>query len=153
MQGEGTSTIGGTNGTQQVEGAGGALRAEVASAPREIRLDVEAIRLRVRLGCQPAERAVPQDVEVKIGIRFAELPPACWTDLLEDTVCYAELATLAREHVRGREFRLIERLALELYGRVRKRLPRGARLALTVTKLAPPVPELERGVRFTIADD
>lgn len=150
MQGDGTSAAGETNGTRQ--GAGGALRAEPAAAPREVRLDVEAIRLKVRLGCLPAERALAQDVEVRITIRFAELPPACWTDALHDTVCYAELAALAREHVRGREFRLIERLALELYGLVRERLPRGARLELGVTKLAPPVPELERGVRFTIAD-
>ncbi len=152
MQGDGTSTAGGSNGARRVESADGTVRGELAAAPREVRLDVEAIRLKVRLGCLPAERALPQDVEVKITIRFAELPPACWTDALHDTVCYAELAALAREHVRSREFRLIERLALELYGLVRERLPRGARLDLTVTKLAPPVPELERGVRFTIAD-
>ena len=122
------------------------------AAAREVRLDVEAIRLRVRLGCLPPERAVPQDVEVKVVIRFAELPAACWSDRLEDTVCYAELATLAREHCSRHEFNLVERLALELYGLIHERLPRGARLELTVTKLSPPVPELERGVRFTIAD-
>ena len=116
----------------------------------DVVLDIEAIRLQVRLGCMPEERAVPQAVEVKLTIRFATLPAACWTDELADTVCYAELAQLAREHCAGREFRLIERLALELHGLVRARLPKGARLALTVAKLAPPVPELERGVRFTI---
>jgi dihydroneopterin aldolase len=118
----------------------------------EVVLDIEAIRLNVRLGCEPAERAVPQPVEIKLAIRFAALPAACWTDELGDTVCYAELATLAREHCARREFRLIERLALELHGLVRDRLPSGARLGLTVTKLAPPIAELERGVRFTIAE-
>ena len=124
----------------------------VADADCAVALDIEAIRLNVRLGCQPAERAVPQAVEVKLTIHFAALPAACWTDELDGTVCYAELAALAREHCAARKFRLIERLALELHGLVRARLPRGARLALTVTKLAPPVAELERGVRFTIAE-
>jgi dihydroneopterin aldolase len=124
----------------------------VADADCEVTLDVEAIRLSVHLGCEADERAVPQAVEVKIAIRFAALPAACWTDALDDTVCYAELANLAREHCAAHEFRLIERLALELHGLVRARLPRGARLSLTVTKLAPPVAEIERGVRFTIAE-
>lgn len=124
----------------------------VADADCEVVLDIEAIRLNVRLGCEPEERALPQAVEVKLAIRFATLPAACWTDELDDTVCYAALAALAREYCAAREFRLIERLALELHGLVRARLPKGARLALTVTKLAPPVAELERGVRFTIAE-
>ncbi len=121
-----------------------------AASPAGIELEVEAIRLHVRLGCQAAERAAAQAVDVNVVIRCAALPAACWTDELEDSVCYAELATLLREHCAPREFRLVERLALELHGLVRSRLPKGARLALTVTKLAPPVAELERGVRFTI---
>jgi dihydroneopterin aldolase len=124
----------------------------VADATCEVTLDVEAIRLSVHLGCEPGERRVAQEVEVKVGIRFAAVPAACWTDDLADTVCYAELAALAREHCAGREFRLIERLALELHDLFRSRLPRGARLSLTVDKLAPPVAELARGVRFTIAE-
>jgi dihydroneopterin aldolase len=129
-----------------------ALPRVAANAPRAVRLDVEAIRLLVHLGCEAAERAVAQPVEVKLAVHFATLPAACWTDDLDDTVCYAELATLAREHCAGREFRLIERLALELHGLMRARLPRDARLDLTVTKVAPPVAEIERGVRFTIAE-
>jgi dihydroneopterin aldolase len=135
------------------DGANAAAYVQTAEAtPRAVTLEVPAIRLEVRLGCEAAERAIPQGVEVELRIRFADLPAACWTDDLEDTVCYAALATLAREHCAAREFRLIERLALELAGLVRARLPEGARLTLTVVKLAPPVPELVRGVRFTIDD-
>ena len=123
-----------------------------AAAPRSVALEVPAIRLDVHLGCTAEERAVPQPVEIELRIRFADLPAACWTDELADTVCYAELAALAREHCAGREFRLIERLALELAGLIRARLPEGARLSLTVVKLAPPVREIVRGVRFTIED-
>jgi dihydroneopterin aldolase len=140
----------GTSGSDAtLEGPGAA---PAPGAAHEITLDVEAIRLDVRLGCTAAERAAPQGVEVKVTIRFPLLPAACWTDRLEDTMCYAELVALAREHCAGREFRLVERLALELYGLVHERLPHGARLSLAVTKLSPPVAEIERGVRFTIAD-
>ncbi len=138
---------------RQISGTSGALRTRPADeTPREVTLDVPAIRLDVRLGCEAPERAVPQGVEVALRIRFADLPAACWTDELADTVCYAELAALLREHCAPREFKLVERLALELAGVVRARLPEGARLTLTVVKLAPPVPELVRGVRFTIDD-
>ncbi len=121
-----------------------------APAVRDVTLEVPAIRLDVRLGCEAAERAVPQPVELALRIRFADLPDACWSDELADTVCYAELAALAREHCAAREFRLVERLALELAGLIRTRLPDGARLCLTVVKLTPPVREIVRGVRFTI---
>lgn len=137
----------------QASRASGAMRARAAEAtPREVSLEVPAIRLDVRLGCQADERAVPQGVEIALRIRFADLPAACWTDDLADTVCYAELAAALREHCATREFRLVERLALELAGVVRARLPEGARLTLTAVKLAPPVAELVRGVRFTIDD-
>ena len=126
--------------------------ARAGEATHEVTLDVAAIRLQVRLGCEAPERAEPQAVEVELAIRFAALPAACWTDELADTVCYAELAALARDHCAGREFRLIERLAFELHALVRARLPEGARLTLSVLKVAPPVAELERGVRFTIDD-
>jgi len=139
--------------TVTTNGHGTAVAARTAAhAACDVILDIEAIRLDVHLGCQAAERARPQAVEIKLTIRFATLPAACWTDELADTVCYAELATLAREHCAGREFRLIERLAFELHALVCARLPAGARLVLTVAKLAPPVAELERGVRFTIGE-
>lgn len=115
-------------------------------------LEVPAIRLEVHLGCEAPERATPQAVDLGLVIEFATQPEGCASDRLADTVCYAALAQLARAHCRTREFRLVERLAAELRDLVRTRLPHDARLALTVTKLAPPVAGLVGGVRFTIDD-
>ena len=106
----------------------------------------------MRLGCEAPERAVPQAVDLALVIDFATAPAACTSDELADTVCYAELAGLAGAYCAAREFRLVERLAFELRDVVRTRLPHDARLALTVTKVAPPVPGLSGGVRFTIDD-
>jgi dihydroneopterin aldolase len=134
--------------------AGGATTARSAhgAVALRTRLEVPAIRIEVRLGCEPAERAVPQAVDLGLMIDFATAPDACRSDQLGDTVCYAQLAELARGYCAMREFRLVERLAAELRDLVRSRLPQDAGLALTVTKLAPPVPGLTGGVRFTIDD-
>jgi dihydroneopterin aldolase len=74
------------------------------------------------------------------------------SDKLEDTVCYADLIEAARARVAGREFKLVERLAHELYGTLRPLVPPGAELALRVTKLHPPVAELAGGVSFALGD-
>lgn len=116
-------------------------------------LSLEGIRLDVRLGVGPEERAWPQAVELCLAIRFASLPEACRTDRIEDTVCYARLVEVARDLCDGREFRLIERLAAELHARLRAELPEGAGLWIEVTKLAPPLEGVQGGARFALGDD
>jgi dihydroneopterin aldolase len=115
-------------------------------------LEFRGARLEVRLGCSAEERAVPQPVDLDLAVRFPELPKACTSDRLEDTLCYAELIDAAREACAGREFQLVERLAHELFGRLRPRLPAGAELWLRATKLRPPVAGLRGGVAFSLGD-
>ena len=115
-------------------------------------LELSGARLWVRLGCGADERARPQAVDLDLAVRFAELPAACESDKLEDTVCYAELVERARERVRGRKFQLLERLAHELFAQLRPLVPPGAELCLRVTKLRPPIEELSGGVSFALGD-
>jgi dihydroneopterin aldolase len=115
-------------------------------------LEFRGARLAVRLGCGADERATPQAVDLDVAVRFAEVPPACESDKLEDTVCYADLIAAARARVAGREFQLVERLAHELLGVIRPLVPPGAELWLRVTKLRPPVPDLAGGVAFSLGD-
>ncbi len=61
-------------------------------------LEIPAIRLDVRLGCEAPERATPQAVDLALVIEFPTAPHACATDRLADTVCYAGLAELTRAH-------------------------------------------------------
>ncbi len=115
-------------------------------------LEFEAARLHVRLGCSEEERRIAQDVDLGLAIRFAGAPAACETDALKDTVCYAELIELARDCAARREFRTIERLARELFVRLRPGLPSDAELWLRVTKIHPPVIGLAGGVAFSLGD-
>lgn len=149
--GTGTNRTNGTNGASAADGAAAATRARAERAPAVTVLEVPALRLDVRLGCTADERRVPQAVDLALTIRFAAPPAACWSDELADTVCYAELASVARSHCAEREFKLVERLACELHALLSAALPPGATLALTATKVGPPVAGLAGGVRFTIA--
>jgi dihydroneopterin aldolase len=115
-------------------------------------LEFRGARLWVRLGCSASERETPQPVDLDLAVRFAEPPIACASDKLEDTICYAELIDAAREACAGAEFQLVERLAHELFGRLRALVPPGAELWLRVTKLRPPVEGLEGGVAFSLGD-
>jgi len=115
-------------------------------------LEFRGARLDVRLGCSAAERAVPQPVDLDVAVRFAELPIACASDKLEDAICYVDLIDAARAACAGREFQLVERLAHELFGRLRPLVPPGAGLWLRATKLRPPVVGLSGGVAFSLGD-
>jgi dihydroneopterin aldolase len=115
-------------------------------------LEFRGARLEVRLGCSVAERAVPQAVDLDLAVRFPELPIACASDRLEDAICYADLIDAARDACAGREFHLVERLAHELFGRLRALVPPGAELWLRATKLHPPVAGLSGGVAFSLGD-
>ena len=115
-------------------------------------LEFRGARLEVRLGCSAEERAVPQAVDLDLAVRFRALPVACASDRLEDTLCYAALIDAAREACAGREFKLVERLAHELFGCLRKLVPEEAELWLRATKLRPPVEGLHGGVAFSLGD-
>ncbi len=106
--------------------------------------------MQVRLGCTVEERADPQGVELDVAVRFAEPPPGCATDELVDTVDYCDLIEAARSLCAEREFKLIEHLAAELQARLRRHLPASTELWLRITKLHPPVKDLEGGVSFSL---
>ena len=108
--------------------------------------------MQVHLGCSVEERADPQAVELDVAVRFAELPRGCETDELRDTVDYCVLIEAARSLCAEREFKLIEHLAAELKARLREQLPGASELWLRVTKLHPPVKDLEGGVSFSFGD-
>ncbi len=115
-------------------------------------LEFSRARLRICIGCTAEERAVPQDVDLDVAIRFAAPPRACETDQLTDTVNYSDLIMAARDLCAKREFKLVERLAAELHAKLLAELPPDAELWLRVTKLRPPVEDLHGGVSFSIGD-
>ena len=115
-------------------------------------LEFAGARMLVQLGCSAEERSARQEVDLGVSIRFTEPPPGCETDELEDTISYSELIDSARALCAERQFKLVERLAAELFAHLRRELPPGAELWLRVTKLRPPVDDLHGGVSFSLGD-
>jgi dihydroneopterin aldolase len=115
-------------------------------------LGIERLRLHVRLGAVPEERAHPQEVDASAWIRFAEPPDAVRTDMLAETVDYAELAASFRRAVDGTEFNLIEHLAYRLYRCARAFVSPADLVAVRVHKLRPPLADLEGGSTFWYGD-
>lgn len=120
-------------------------------------LRIQDLSFQVSLGCLPDERAVPQEVRVHVEFRFFQAPTAVHSDALAETLCYADLSEALKDVCTGREFKLIEKLALDFHKRIQtfletSSIPEASRIlfAVTVHKVAPPVPEIKGGTFYRI---
>ncbi|WP_010597788.1 dihydroneopterin aldolase [Rickettsiella massiliensis] len=119
-------------------------------------LAIEALAIEVKLGVPEAERAVPQTVLVAIQFQFIEPPAACFSDQIEETICYATLTKRLQTFCESRTFCLLETLSYQLYQYLKTDLlsnlsKQKINISLRVTK-HPPLKNLQRAY-FTIQDD
>lgn len=119
---------------------------------KAIELQFSRARLRARVGNTVAERSKPQAIELSLAISFRRKPSACTSDMLEETVCYDNLVQVARKRCGLQTYKLIECLCFDLFCDIKRLLPRGVLLWVSITKVRPPVPELRNGVSFAIGD-
>ncbi|NCX93347.1 MAG: dihydroneopterin aldolase [Gammaproteobacteria bacterium] len=112
-------------------------------------LTLNQFRLQVRLGWPEEERSHFQEVLLDLHLHFLNLPQACLTDELSDTVCYAMLAQDIQNFSAQKSFKLIEYFAHELYRFIKSKLGEVS-IILTLTK-TPPVAGLQHSA-FTISD-
>lgn len=123
----------------------------VDSSPQHASLRVTDLSLSLKVGCTAAERSQAQEILFTVDLRFGEVPDACFSDDLDETICYGALASALRERLQIREFHLLEHLAHEAYQTVRS-LSRGAAVAVTVAKVKAPVPGLRGPAVFRLGD-
>jgi glycine hydroxymethyltransferase len=117
--------------------------------PRVV-LGLEQLRLSVRLGCTPEERAAPQSVDVSVALHLPCAPRACCTDRLGDTVALDAVAERLRALAEAREFALIESLGARLHEALCELCPPDTLVELDLTKVAPPIAGLAGGTRLRI---
>lgn len=115
-------------------------------------LRINDLSLQVHLGCSAEERAQTQEVRVAVELRFRECPPGAQTDLLKDTLCYAEISSSIRSHCETREFQLIERMAFEVYQRICEMVGSQAEVAILIHKVRPPIPGILGGTSYACGD-
>lgn len=114
-------------------------------------LTIKGLEVQTHLGWPEKERLKQQTVVLDIEVTLPEPPAACYTDKLEDTVCYSALVNEIHEKISPRHFFLIEYLSAELYQLIKPFFPAGTRLIIDITK-HPKLPGLSGGVHFRYGD-
>lgn len=115
-------------------------------------LRLNNLLLLVRLGCEPAERVQAQEVGVTLELRFVRPPGGFETDELSDTLCYQELSEKLINFCESREYRLIEKLAHDIYSLAREMAGSTATIGVEVHKRRPPVDRLQGGSSYRCGD-
>jgi 7,8-dihydroneopterin aldolase/epimerase/oxygenase len=115
-------------------------------------LTLKGLRCEAKVGWTELERSIPQSVDIDVSIRFSELPPACYSDELTHTICYADLTKLIKERLSEQSFKLIERMAYKIHQAIQVRLTSKSLCWVRVTKLKPPVPDLHGNTSFSYGD-
>lgn len=115
-------------------------------------LCIRDLSLSVHLGWPAEERAERQEVRVSLELRYLSAPEGAATDDLSDTLCYARICEAFARHAAAHEFRLVEKLAQDLYGVAKELTGERAQLALTLHKVRPPVNGLLGGVEYRVGD-
>jgi FolB domain-containing protein len=98
------------------------------------RISIHQLELNLSLGWSEEERVRKQVVWVDIEIGFEKPPGACGSDEIEGTLCYDTLVQTIVEQIVPRSFRLIEHLAHEIYGLVKKAHSEPLLVKVCVTK-------------------
>lgn len=115
-------------------------------------LTLRGLRVSAYVGWSEAERLSPQPIDIDICIQFAEPPPACRSDELAHTVCYAELSNIIKTCAANQQFKLIERMAYKLLREIKIRLPAGSLGWIRITKLQIPIPDVHGNASFSYGD-
>ncbi|MCB1108650.1 MAG: dihydroneopterin aldolase [Chlamydiia bacterium] len=111
------------------------------------------LRLFLRIGCDPRERAFPQPIDIDMEFHLSNLPKGCHTDDLNDVICYRDIVYAIHSECENQEFKLIEKLAYFIAQRSMKlakcRTTDPFTLIVKVTKVHPPIEHIHEGVSFT----
>ena len=114
------------------------------------RLSLQQLVLSVHLGVPLEERRDLQKIYVNIEIDYLGIPKACKQDVLNDIVCYDQLAKTLQQVCNVKTYRLIESLSYVLFEETKKCLTTSAKISLTVTK-NPPMDNLQQA-SFTVTE-
>ena len=118
-------------------------------------MKIQKLRLMVHLGVPAPERVETQPVDIDVVLEFSTLPGGCLSDSIDETICYGTLADEFRKEIAGKEYKLIEKLAHDLFAvtkRMVSSLREVSRVEVAVVKVNAPVEGLRDGVRFVVRD-
>lgn len=114
-------------------------------------MSVNKIILTVHCGVSPQERQLPQKIQLDYKIFFDEIPQACVTDELKETICYDQITQILTALAVKKEYKLLEHLAHSLFQELLRATEQKVGAWLKVTKLHPPIAQPNDGVSFEIS--
>lgn len=111
-------------------------------------LEINNLVLPLNIGLTEQERSVPQDININIKITFNSLPKACYSDNIDETICYERLVTLIKEFCKNNQFKLIENLTFKLHNYIQGLISDNS-VELTISK-KPPIDSIKGNCSFTL---
>ena len=114
-------------------------------------LQLRSLKLNVNLGWRKKEREHEQTVLLDIDLHFLQVPKACLSDNLDDTVCYATLIEEIQRQLDTKDFRLIEHLSYAIYQIIKTHTPAKTKISVRITKF-PKIKGLTGGACFCYED-
>lgn len=123
-------------------------------------LELRTLVLGVHLGCGADERKEPQEVAFTVTFRFSEMPKACVSDELGESIDYSQVSDAIVNAVSGREFKMIEHLAYVVFQSIKSIAETSTKssgvkdvaVRLEIHKLNPPVRDLRGGSLYTMGE-
>jgi dihydroneopterin aldolase len=106
-------------------------------------LTIDQLTLNVKLGLTKEERQVAQQISCSTEFYFPQVPGACITDQISDTICYHEIIEIIELYCQNSEFRLIEYLGYQLYLKIRENIPLEVKMKIKIDKQNGPVKHIQ----------
>ena len=91
-------------------------------ADRQDRITLTGIKLNLRIGTTPEERAFPQECQADLVI-WGDFEAAASTDSLDRSVDYSRVLSVVQETAGAREYNLVETLAYSIVRNVLQSFP------------------------------
>jgi dihydroneopterin aldolase len=118
--------------------------------PFESTIYLRDLSVMVNVGCGIEERSQKQELRFSFEISFPNLPHACESDRIEDTVCYHKLSDKITFACKDREYATLEKIAKVIFDSVKNDFPQNASLKLKVEKVRPPIEGLAGSASFEL---
>ena len=100
-------------------------------------LKLTNIEIPVFLGVYDYEQKNKQIIRIDLCIKFFNTPKGCYTDCLEDVICYASIIDLLERIIQNRRYKLIENLAFSLANKLLAWLNQPVEITLIIHKKKP----------------
>lgn len=115
-------------------------------------LNINKLRIMVKLGVSVEERAIPQPIEIDITFLYPELPNECKDDNSSSYICYDEISKNIIEYAEKNEFKLLEYLGYQIFLLLRNYIPENIGVITKVKKCNPPVDAIKDGCTVVHSD-